>query len=370
MKTDEGYIRGEAVVTRTGIFLYQRADGSIQRELRHPDDVFSKASLDSLRMIPITNQHPREKIVDAKNADRLSIGQTGENVQVDGKYVLVPLTITHGDGLGSIEQGRKELSLGYRCDVEDVSGEYNGERYDSRQRNISYNHLALVDVARAGSVARINLDGSEAVQVDNAKGGANNISPFSKGETMTVVKKTVIQIDGITYEAIPEVVREIEKARAKIDSLTDEVKAAKADSEKAQAKVDEASASLEAFKKERSDDAINALVNRRLDLRFKASKVVKDSLDGKTEREIMEAVIKARHDAADLSGKSDEYVEGRFEAIMDSIGNGTDNAVGLQIAQSAPKLDGAGKKDEEKEKKDTFQYMKDAWKSNDKKKAR
>src|SRR5210317_192489 len=96
-KTDEGYLRGSAIVTRTGVFDYLNADGSIRRELRHPDHVFSKDSLSSLKMIPVTNNHPDERMVNAQNADRLSIGQTGESVAVDGRYVIASMTITHSD---------------------------------------------------------------------------------------------------------------------------------------------------------------------------------------------------------------------------------------------------------------------------------
>ena len=43
---------------------------------------------------------------------------------------------------------------------------YNGEPFDFRQTNIRYNHLAIVDEARAGPEARIVLDGEDAVLIN------------------------------------------------------------------------------------------------------------------------------------------------------------------------------------------------------------
>lgn len=156
-RTPEGYLRGDAIVTRVGVFKYQNADGSIRAELRHPDDVLND-SLKSLRMVPITIDHPDEP-VSVANAARYSVGSTGEYVRRDGNNVIVPLTITHADAIRAVSSGKRELSLGYSLDLIREDGVYEGERYTHRQTNITYNHLAIVDVARAGQAARLNLDG-------------------------------------------------------------------------------------------------------------------------------------------------------------------------------------------------------------------
>src|SRR5271156_2344986 len=78
--TDEGFLKAHAVVTRAGIFEYINADGSIRRELRHPNDVFQAESLGSMKMKPITNGHPAQKLVTSKNIKELAVGYTGETV--------------------------------------------------------------------------------------------------------------------------------------------------------------------------------------------------------------------------------------------------------------------------------------------------
>lgn len=49
----------------------------------------------------------------------------------------------------------RELSLGYSYTPEFKSGEFNGTRYDFVMRDIKANHLALVEVGRAGSDVRV-----------------------------------------------------------------------------------------------------------------------------------------------------------------------------------------------------------------------
>jgi len=107
-----------------------------------------------MRMVPVTNGHPPELFVDVNNAKQLSIGHLGENIQPDGKFVIAPLLITTRDGVDAVGAGRIEWSCGYELDLIKEEGIWNGvEPYDSRQTNIIYNHLALVDEARAGHEA-------------------------------------------------------------------------------------------------------------------------------------------------------------------------------------------------------------------------
>ena len=164
--TPEGYIKSRSIVTRCGVFMYKNADGTIRKELRHPDDVLQPDSLLSMRMIPVVNGHPPERLVTADNSKRLSVGYTGETVEQELPYIIANLVITDK---GTVEEivGKKknELSLGYTTDLIPDSGMYFGEPYEFRQTNIRYNHLALVDEARAGPEARISLDGQDAEQI-------------------------------------------------------------------------------------------------------------------------------------------------------------------------------------------------------------
>jgi hypothetical protein len=164
--TQEGYVKARAIVTRCGVFLYKNADGTIRKELRHPDDVLMPESLESIKMIPVVNGHPSERLVNADNAKKLAIGYTGELVEQQLPYIVANLLVTDKDAVQEIKDKRKnELSLGYTVDLIPDSGTYYGEPYEYRQTNIRYNHLALVDQARAGPEARIALDGDDAEEI-------------------------------------------------------------------------------------------------------------------------------------------------------------------------------------------------------------
>ena len=162
-KTPEGFLRLPAKVTRTGIFIYRKADGSLVKEFRSPDEVFNADSLSSLLGKPLTNNHPATGRVDSSNAKRHTVGFTSDSVQEDGKFVKVFLNIIDEATIRDIQSGKQELSCGYRCKVDSKSGEFEGERYDSIQRDIKYNHVALVDRGRAGAEVRLNLDSDDAI---------------------------------------------------------------------------------------------------------------------------------------------------------------------------------------------------------------
>lgn len=318
-KTEEGYIKGNAVLTRTGVFLYRNSDGSIRRELRHPDDVFAADSLETLKMLPITNGHPEEKLVNSENADRLSIGSTGESVQIDGAHLLNSLVITHKDGIEATELGRKELSLGYNLDLEQVEGEYNGERYDHRQRNIRYNHLAIVDRARAGSAAALHLDAGDALQIDAGEQPPETKKEYRKMKTVT--------LDGIDYEAAPEVANALDKANSRADAA----EAKLAETEKALETANADKSTLEAerdtFKEkaEAKNDAeeIQAAVKSRIALERVATKAL-DQEEAKDianldDGEIKLKVIAAKFPEANLDGKDEAYIQARFDIACEMI---------------------------------------------------
>lgn len=75
---------------------------------------------------------------------------------------------------------------------DETPGVWNGQPYDAIQRNIQINHLALVEKARAGEQARLNIDGEEQ--------GGNQMSKARK--------------DGLTPEEIARLVEEYKQRQA------------------------------------------------------------------------------------------------------------------------------------------------------------
>lgn len=176
--TEEGYLVDHPIVTTCGIFEYKNDDGSTRRELRLPEDVFDKKSLESYKGKPIIITHDAGE-VDKENVHREQIGTIMSKGYRDGENVRCEIIIHDTNALERC--GLKELSLGYSLDTDDTPGVYRGEKYDCVQKNIEINHLALVGEARAGEAARLNID-SKDDDVQILKGGkAIMYKPNSKG---------------------------------------------------------------------------------------------------------------------------------------------------------------------------------------------
>lgn len=173
--TKEGYLMDHPVVTSTGIFEYQNPDGTVRRELRLPEEVFDPASLASYKGKPVILTH-EAGVVDKRNVDQEHIGTILSDGYQDGDNVRAEVIIHDTDIMK--KSGLRELSLGYSLDLDRTPGVWKGQPYDAIQRNIRINHLALVDKARAGEKARLNIDGF----VRKLKGGTKNMASTKRND--------------------------------------------------------------------------------------------------------------------------------------------------------------------------------------------
>lgn len=315
-ETPEGWLRGDAVVSRIGVLHYRLPNGSVRRELRHPDDVFAADSLATLRTVPVTNDHPPTLLLTKDSAKKFAVGTTGDNIRPDGRYIVASLAITDKEAIQAIHDGKRELSLGYISELVEEKGVYDGEEYDYRQTNIRYNHLAIVDRARAGSMARLNLDAADAVEINH--------------EEKTMPKVT---LDGIDYEAAPEVINALARARTDAATAKSEAETHKTDAQKAkataealQAKLDSAEAALKTEKEKDHSATIAAAVKERVNLlavagKAKLSAEVAAKLDSMSDMEIRKAVITAAQPTANLDGKGDVYITARFDSVVETLGD-------------------------------------------------
>lgn len=298
-----------ASIARTGIQVYLDASGKQVREYRAPDVVFDQAALDSLASIPVTIGHPGS--VDAANWRRHAVGHVTDAPparRADGavEWLDSAIVVQDAAALARIERGELvEVSMGYLADVVPQSGVTPmGEHYDAVQRGIKFNHLALLPEgkARAGSGARLRLDGNEEPD-----------SPAEDKETMKV------KIDGIEYDfGSASHVQALEKQRDAANARADKAEAeAKANADalgKAQAKADTAEA--EAKKAAALD--VNALVLDELNFRAQIQPALpKDySFDGKSRDQVRADAV-----GAEVMAKAEKlpeaarpgYIQARLE---------------------------------------------------------
>lgn len=160
-KTDEGFLIDTPVLGRVGIQIYRNSDGSIRREYRPPEEVFSSGSLATFAGKPVTIGHPSAMVT---SKSRNIVGSIVGDAFQDGDHVRARVVLHDDRAVDLVEkQGVKELSLGYTVEIDHTPGEYKGAKYDAIQRNVRINHLAVVKEGRAG-VARFNVDGEDMTQ--------------------------------------------------------------------------------------------------------------------------------------------------------------------------------------------------------------
>lgn len=77
------------------------------------------------------------------------------NPEYKDGVLYADITVYSEDLKQEIENGKKELSLGYFCKYKKERGVFNGEVYDYVQQDMVGNHIALVDAGRCGSDVKV-----------------------------------------------------------------------------------------------------------------------------------------------------------------------------------------------------------------------
>ncbi len=160
-KTPEGFLLADSFLTRSGLFQYQTNKGPIV-QFRSELEVFRMDSLATLKMKPVTDDHPSESgrrvLLDTDNVEKFSKGHIGENIVQVGDKVRAKIMITDKALAAAVLAGRNQLSCGYICDLRFEKGEVGGQQYDAVQSNIQYNHVSVVSEGRAGANVAMRID--------------------------------------------------------------------------------------------------------------------------------------------------------------------------------------------------------------------
>ena len=332
-RTDQGFLRCDAKITRTGVFIYRQPDGSTRRELRTPAEVFNADSIASFDLAPLTNDH--HGAVTSKNAGQFQVG-TISSPRQDSTHLAARIQITDEKAIAAAEGGKRELSCGYTCDAVEQSGVTSGIegvpdglRFDVIQKNIRGNHVALVDAGRAGASASLRLDSGDAIQIEHAKPDGGT-PPQPKDPTMPLIK---IKHDGVDVEITEAGAQVVQALKARIDERDAAIKTTQADITTQTARADKAEEDLAVEKKAREDaedpKAVETKVRARVDLETKASEILSEEIkadkfkiDGATDDQIRsEIVIKLASDPAKAKARIDEndaaYLTMRYDMVIE-----------------------------------------------------
>lgn len=329
-RTKDGYLAGTVNCARTGIQSYRRKEVGLKDDpmgiinvYRPEDAVFSEDSLKTYVGKPVTLSHPKEAVT-ADNWKQYAVGQVGSKVVRNGEMVQVDIAVMDGDTIQQIEDGTRQISMGYTTPVVMRDGVApDGTPYQAVQTGpIRINHLAVVDVARGGDQLRVG-DAAHA-----QPWGATPISDHNMKDR-SVMK---VIVDGITIETTDQGAEAINKLQGKITALdalvgTKDAELAKKDTELAQkdaALTAKDTEIADAKKSIPTGPVLDALVAERATL-VDAAKAFDSNLklDGLSNADIKKAVVRASlGDAnvdAKLSGKAAAYVDAFYDASFDHI---------------------------------------------------
>ena len=313
-------------IARLGVFPYMKADGSVEMEAKLPEELLSDSTVASADSKPVTDSHPDE-LVTQKNASKYMKGFTADNAHVDNDMLRVDITITDAGLISEINKGKQELSIGFETEIVPEKGTYNGIAYDSVQKKIQINHVAVVEQGRAGHSVRLLGDSAEMVEknINNQKGKSMEITKVRlDGTNVTVATEDadrIVKLDADNADKkkkIAELEAEIKKKQKQLDELRETAEESKKTADKAQAKADATEKELADLKAKYSGDAMDKAVAKRLTLIDKVKPYVGDDYDfkDKTDKQIKLDALTALDNTVDLKDKSDDYINTYFDAAI------------------------------------------------------
>lgn len=317
-ETREGYLTASARVARVGTQRYlarelgpafaDRDPSSVVTVYRPESSVFDKDSLRSFSVIDLTIDHPTEP-VNARNWKQHAVGNVGESALRDGEYLALPLILKDADAIDAWRNGKRELSVGYSCDIIAQDGvAEDGTPYEAIQTNIVANHLAIVSKARGGPSLKFG---------DNLDGGPR------------VATKT-ITYDGLPVEVTDAAEAVINKQGAEIKRLNDAAAEAATAAGAAAATIATKDGEIAALTAKLKDAEVTpaklaALVEARAVVVDQARAIMGDSatFDGKSEAEIKKAAV--AHKLGDAAANlNDDAVNGAFSVLAADSATGAD----------------------------------------------
>lgn len=330
-KTPEGYYQGNVVCTGIGVFRYLDKDKKFVQRLRDVDDV--KAATASINCKPITLQHPN-KPVDINNVKALKVGMTANDATFDGLNNRVTVTITDKDAVDAIDRGEvKAFSMGYKCSVVDNDGVWQGVHHDQQQKDIVYNHLALVTKGRAGDKVNFMVgdsadfadifdmadpeedkkkptedgnehqDGQPVIVNDGKAGPEVNLKDNNHNQEQSM--KT-IQLDGVDYQADEKVIEALQAAQNDAAEKLDEIHTLLSAVDEKDSQIADLQEKLDAANDEIDESVIDDAVNAKLAIldAARAAGIECDASDDVSE--LKRNVIAAAFDGIDLESIEDE----------------------------------------------------------------
>ena len=212
-------------ISKAGIFDYSGAQlglkgadaNKIFKVYRPAEELSDPECLDSFKLLPFIDEHAMlgDERAGALPAERKGVqGFIGEQVRFDPPYLRGNLKIVSESMKSLIDNGKIELSPGYRCKYEFTPGTFDGAAYDVIQRKIRGNHLALVDEGRTGPDVAVLDKMTFTVDTKELAAMAEETQPGGGGEALARIESAL----GKLIEMLAPKVADTEQAKPAADA--------------------------------------------------------------------------------------------------------------------------------------------------------
>ena len=352
-KTPEGYYVGNLRVTSVGVYRYLGDDRKFVGRLRDVEEV--KKATPSLNCKPVTLQHPNQPVT-LDNVKELSVGMSANDATFDGLDNRITLTITDPKAIAAIDNGEvKAISCGYKCNVVDNAGVWRGSKHEQEQRDIVYNHIALVREGRAGDQVRFCVGDSAEIEdifdivLEDDKGNVGETAretetKDSKNNKQQEQSMKTIQLDGVDYQADEKVIETLLAAQNDAAEKLGEIHTLLDGVSELEAKVADLEEKLAQANDEIDESVIDAAVNAKIAILEVAHSAGIECDSSDDVSELKRQVIMAAFDNIELDSIEDESAINALFASASSVLANANDGDDKKNVNPATQFDGAPEK--------------------------
>ena len=137
--TKDGLLVKDAVICRAMVLDYQG-----KKILKSPEVLAE--SMPTMQRMMVTDEHPRSRVI--MDVSEIKGRVLPETVRLKNDIATGDLLITDKALADKVRKGKRDLSPGYFADIIEEPGTFNDEPYEAAQKNVLYDHLAVVKLGR------------------------------------------------------------------------------------------------------------------------------------------------------------------------------------------------------------------------------
>lgn len=209
-------------LSKEGVFFYRGASIRLPDGTQPPDaeklyavyrpaeELSDPQAIESFKLVPWVDDHTMlgSEDLGMTPAEKKGVsGVIGEDVYFKDGVLYGNIKAFSESLARKIENGKKELSLGYRCRYEYSPGVWDGQHYDYIQRDLRGNHLALVENGRMGDDVRV-------LDHDDTNLGQFNFTCDSVMEKQQMnFEELLAQLRDLTPEQVATISAELDKVK-------------------------------------------------------------------------------------------------------------------------------------------------------------